>query len=545
MAAFGKTIFRQTGGGARGFYCRLLILAFTAGLAQPALAQPGPLFFRTDYSLDYSLSQATGLVIADLNNDGKLDFVVGAGYGINVAPGNGDGTFQPFTSFIPTGGGVGSAEATLASAAADFDGDGNPDLVLYGGSAIALILPGRGDGTFGPGRLITTPLVTGGVLGLQIADLNRDGRPDLVFSSENLFPVLSNVTVLLNNGDGTFSARIAFNFPSGENGLSVAIADFNRDGVPDLAVTTESDAGLGGHVYIALGKGDGSFAPPVAAATLNLAGSFITAADFNHDGTPDLAVESAYSFTTSIFLGNGDGSFRTAPNVNLGAANPGSIAVADWTKSGNLGLGIYSILTPPGVKIMGGNGDGTFYAAGTAAFDPQSLPAYQFSTGDLNGDSAPDLVALAGNTVSVLVNAGSSPPLSFVPESAASGIMSVAPASIATIYAQFPLSATQASGALPTPVELAGVTVSIGDSAGVNRPAPLFYVSPTQINLEIPAGTAPGRAVVMVTSSGPPVQGITFAQNVVPAIFVVQSSAFPAAYAITYGPDNQPQPPCS
>ena len=323
--------------------------------------------------------------------------------------------------------------------------------------------------------------------------------------------------------------------------MGVAIADFNRDGVPDLAVITTVNPGFGppppvvGHVYAGLGKGDGSFSSPMAALALNQVSNFIIAADFNHDGAPDLALLSG---VTLIFLGNGDGSFRAAPSINFGGGNPGSIAVADWTKSGNLGLGIYTLVPPQGVGILSGNGDGTFYAGGTAAFDPHSFPGYQFSSADLNGDDLPDLVALGGTSVSVFLNAGPSPPLFFVPGSAASGITSVAPASIATIYAQFPFIAPQ----------LPSVTVNVADSAGVTRPATLFYVSPTQINLEIPACTAPGKAVVTVASSGPPVSGIAFVRNVVPAIFTEQSTAsgsgiYPAAYAVTYGPDNQPQTP--
>jgi uncharacterized protein (TIGR03437 family) len=522
------------------------MLALTVALVQLVSAQPAPLFCRIDYQLDFGIGPGTNLVIADLNNDGKPDFVVCAGYGIDVALGNGDGNFRPLASFIPSGSGV-NASAALASIAADFDGDGNLDLVLYSESGIA-ILPGRGDGTFGPGRRITTPsLPAAGQL--QVADLNGDGRPDLVVLSSKYLPSLANVSVLLNNGDATFSSRTVFNLPALENVVAVAVADFNRDGVPDLAVVTEilfegPPPPVVSHVYVVLGRGDGSFSSPMAALALNQASNFIATADFNHDGTPDLALESGM---TLIFLGNGDGSFRTAPSINFGGENPGSLAVADWTQSGNPGLGIYSIVTPSGVKIMEGNGDGTFYAAGTAVFDPQS-PAFQFSSADLNGDGLPDLVAITGISVSVFLNAGASLPLSFVPVSAASGITSVAPASIATIYAQFPFSAIQSNSALPVPVQLAGVTAGVSDSAGVARPAPLFYVSPTQINLEIPADTAPGRAVITVASGGPPVIGATFVHNVVPAIFTEQSSGpgsgfYPAAYAVTYGPDNQPQPP--
>ena len=538
MATFARAFSRQTRPDPH-IYFRFLILAFTAVLARPALAQPSPLFSRIDYALDYGISSSTGLVIADFNNDGHPDLAIGAGYGIDVALGNGDGTFQPFMSFIPTGAGV-NASGILASVAADFDGDGNLDLVLYYTAGV-FILPGKGDGTFGPARLITQSPFTAGLAQVQAADLNGDGHPDLVILINNNLPALANATVLLNNGNGTFTSRVAFNLPSLESAVGVAIADFNRDGVPDLALITTINFGFGsappvvGHVYVGLGKGDGSFSSPVPALALNQVSNFITAADFNHDGASDLALLSG---TTLIFLGNGDGSFRAAPSINLGGGNPGSIAVADWTKSGNLGLGIYSLVPPQGVAIMAGNGDGTFYAAGTAAFDPHSFPGGLFSSADLNGDGLPDLVALDGTSVSVFLNAGVSPTVSFVPTSAASGITSVAPASIATIYAQFPFIAAQ----------LPSVTVNVADSAGVTRPATLFYTSPTQINLEIPDSTAPGKAVVTVASSGPPVSGIAFVRNVVPAIFTEESTGsasgiYPAAYAVTYGPDNQPQAP--
>ncbi len=141
------------------FCCTFSILAFTIINAWPAMAQSNPPFYRSDYPLNYmQLGEEGPLVIADLNNDGKLDIAMGAGLGIAVALGNGDGTFQPFSHFVQTGGGV-SGAWTLSSAAADFDGDGNIDLVLIpeGGMAGGLIiLPGQGDGSFGPGYRIAS-----------------------------------------------------------------------------------------------------------------------------------------------------------------------------------------------------------------------------------------------------------------------------------------------------------------------------------------------------------------------------------------------------
>ena len=554
MGGFGRTVCGRTPGSRARFSCPFPLLAITAILAHSALAQPRPLFYRTDYVLDAGNHANAGLVIADLNNDGRLDLAIGAGNGvIAVALGNRDGTFQPFKSFTPASDGV-STGLTLASAAADFDNDGNVDLVLYSGSSV-VVLPGRGDGSFGQGRRI---LFQGSVLTsfpstqlLQVADLNHDGRPDLVFLTQNpVKPFGASANVVLNNGDGTFSSRAAFNLPSNEDAVGVAIADFNQDGTPDLAVIGRVQSGfapppaVSGHLYIALGKGDGSIASPVAVSALSQEPFFVAAADFNHDGRPDLAVQSGVTF---VLLNNGDGSFRSAPNLNLCCSNPGSIAVADWTNSGNPGLGIFTAVAPQGVGVMGGNGDGTSYSAGTALLDRYATP-YQFSSADLNGDGLPDLVALAGGNVSVLLNAGASPPLFFVPGSAATGISTVAPDSIATIYANFPFSGTESSGVSPAPLLLAGVVVNVRDSAGVTRPAPLFYVSPSQVNLLIPDGTAAGVATVTVTSSGPPVLGSTFVRNVVPALFTAQSSSFqgglyPAAYAITYGPGNQPEPP--
>ena len=543
MIPFGQKISNRNSSGNRRLN-PLVILAFATALAGPVLAQTDPLFYRADYMLDYGVDAGvSGLVIADFNNDGKVDYAIGAGYGIDVALGNGDGTFQPFKNFIPAGGGI-FLDSELSSAAADFDGDGNIDLIMFLGNGVTL-LPGKGDGTFGPGRLITSLQVVCSCLSngvLQTADLNHDGHPDLVFVTfSGGSPGVPSVVILLNNGNGTFTSSTAFNLPSGAYAVGVAVADFNHDGALDLAVITQVVATFGpapaipGYLYVGLGKGNGSFSSPVLVSALNQVPNFIVAADFNHDGSPDLAVESG---TTFIFLGNGGGSFRAAPNVNLGGTNPGSMAIADWTGSGNLGIGIFTQVTPQGIGIVAGNGDGTFYDAGTAAMAHSTGSVDQVLSADLNGDGLPDLIVLGiadGNfpTASVFLNAGPSPPLGFVSTSAASGITAVAPTSIASIYDQFPFIAAQ----------LSSVTATIQDSTGVNRPAPLFYVSPTQINFEIPSGTAPGVAIVRVASSGPPISGSALVRNVVPAIFTDPPGALPAAYAVTYGSDNQPRAP--
>jgi uncharacterized protein (TIGR03437 family) len=518
----------------------LLMLALVTAL--DCAAQPAPFFYRTDYLINYDQFGELGfVVIADLNNDGKLDFAIGGGLGIAVALGNGDGTFQPIITFVPTGGGV-NGEWTLSSAAADFDGDGNIDLVLEATNGPGFtILPGKGDGTFGPGRLISSigfpPVLPVLTQQLETADFNHDGRPDLVVLTQTNSNTASAV-VFLNNGDGTFTSHLAFNLPSLESAVGVAIADLNGDGALDLAIISQAFPGSGsaaGHLYVGLGKGDGSFAPPVAAYAFDNSPSWVAVGDFNHDGAPDLAI---MEIGTSIFLNNGDGTFRAGPVIPpqcVSCPEYGSIVVADWLHSGILGLGVPA---DNGVGILEGNGDGTFYSAGTAALGGH---AFAFVSADLNGDGLPDLVTPSIG-VSVFLNAGAGPPLSFVATSAASDIASVAPSSIASIYGQFPFTVTQSSNTSPPPLMLAGVTVNIQDSAGVNRPAPLFYVSPTQINLQIPASNALGVAAITILSTGLPVAGSALVRNVVPEIFT-QGGSYPAAYTVTYGPDGQPQPP--
>jgi len=157
-----------------------------------------------------------------------------------------------------------------------------------------------------------------GPISVAVADFNADLRPDLAVANGGS----NNVSILLGNGDGTFAA--ARNFGAGDGPNSVAVADFNADSVPDLAVTNaRSD-----NVSIFLGNGDGTFA---AARNFGV-GSFpvfVAVADFNADLRPDLAVTNFFFNNVSILLGNGDGTFAAAQNFEVGS-NPISVAVADF-----------------------------------------------------------------------------------------------------------------------------------------------------------------------------------------------------------------------
>jgi hypothetical protein len=140
---------------------------------------------------------------------------------------------------------------------------------------------------------------------VAIGDFNGDGLPDVAVANAGDYSGNNgNVSVLLGNGDGTFQA--ADSLSVGRQPVSVAVGDFNRDGIPDLAVANLLD----GTVSVLLGNGDGSFQLPRSVSAGNRPYS-VAVGDFNGDGIPDLAVvnDTFLSGTVSVLLGNGDGSF--------------------------------------------------------------------------------------------------------------------------------------------------------------------------------------------------------------------------------------------
>jgi hypothetical protein len=258
-----------------------------------------------------------------------------------------------------------------------------------------------------------------------VADVNRDGKPDLVVAVQNdpFGAHLTNglVSVLLGNGDGTFGTPVTYD-SAGIDAVSVAVADLNGDGAPDIIVGNVCGGGSGTcsltTAGVLLGRGDGTFAPAVA---VNLGGSSsqqIAIADVNGDGKPDLLaiVAAPFNGAVAILLGKGDGTFQVPTLALLGAMNMYSLAVGDVNGDGRpdvvaSGAGSNSGGHSRGVaRVLLGNGDGTFQILPTIYDSGVSAGGWANSValGDLNGDGALDL-AIANypdSTTGVLLGNG-------------------------------------------------------------------------------------------------------------------------------------------
>lgn len=293
-------------------------------------------------------------------------------------------------------------------AAADFNGDGKPDLAVleysvckpYGdGCEVLSILLGNGDGTFHAGAEY------GILLGshqfpssIAIGDFNGDGRPDIAIAISDVYSS-SRISVFLGNGDGTFQSQ---NYSLTAVVVIAAAGDFNGDGKSDLVVSGGSGSGVW------LGKDDGTFQiqpDQDFPQDLSLVSSIpIVTGDFNGDGKTDAAVlyGGVGSCTVKLLFGNGDGTFRALVALPYSLTNALSIAVASLRGNGKADL---IVGTDTSIEILLGNGDGTFQAPmdyGTVGADGGSP-----SVADFNGDGRLDLAfSNSGHMVGVLLGNG-------------------------------------------------------------------------------------------------------------------------------------------
>jgi FG-GAP-like repeat len=317
------------------------------------------------------------VVAADLNGDGKPDLAVAnrRSNDVTVLLGDGAGGFSAAPgSPVKVGG------QPFSVALADLNGDGRTDLAVANNTSknVSVLL---GDGAGGFSAAPGSPVkAAGSPLGITATDLSGDGRIDLAVPAYR-----KAITILLGDGSGRFAAAPGSPIAVGSE-PSVAVADFNGDGKPDLAVADSKK------VSIRPGSGGGRF----GAARTVLVGTgpdrgFFGAADFNRDGKPDLAVMRVtwdeVTVQIRVLLGNGAGGFRraTGPPIAVGVSQGGVVADLNGDHESDLALADYRV----GVRVLLANGAGRFRPAADSPFAAPS--PFAIAAADLNGEGKPDL----------------------------------------------------------------------------------------------------------------------------------------------------------
>lgn len=352
------------------------------GTFQPELANADP-------------NNAYNLAVADLNGDGIPD-VVTSGNELEVFLGNGDGTLEsPTTTEV-----AGNIGAMITG---DFNGDGIPDIAMEGGWTGIVMLFGNGDGTFKtPGSVYgNSQMEDGGTYGPALAagDFNNDGKLDLVTAPYNDGSGEA-FAILANNGDGTFA--VGGDLSAGYDAVSTIVADFNGDGIPDLAIANiNNNDGVNTGVRVYLGAGKGKFGNAINVSLNDSHDPLsLVAGDFNRDGKIDLA-SANYDGTVSVLFGNGDGTFASGKTyAAAGSGTPLQLATGDLNGDGNLDLAVlYNVYNGSNgyVAILLGNGDGSFQAPQTV--NTGLYPNASFQLADADGDGKLDILVNGNSDV--------------------------------------------------------------------------------------------------------------------------------------------------
>jgi flagellin-like hook-associated protein FlgL len=314
------------------------------------------------------------LATADLNRDGVKD-IISADSGaasVSVLLGNGDASYQARRSFSTLG-----SNPTVV-VAADFTGDGVADLASGTDSfAWMTIYKGNGDGTF----LASTSFAFAAnfkPVALAVGDFNGDSRSDLAAVDVSGTKTIS---VLFGNGDGSFSLSATYTV-AGSDPRGLAVADYNGDGIDDLAVTEPGPNKVG----IWLGRSDGTFTSggTYAIGTYPRA---VSAADLNQDGQIDLVTADGDDGKMSVLFGNGNGTFRARTSYAAGT-NTRWVQLGDFNSDGAADI----VATDTGgnaISLLLNNGDGSFASRRTFAV---GQTPYAVTVADMNNDGVPDVL---------------------------------------------------------------------------------------------------------------------------------------------------------
>lgn len=334
-------------------------------------------------------------VAADFNGDGRPDLVAPDNRVFNNSNGFTVVFSTPTGYSAPTFFGTGAYTANVA--AADFNNDGRPDIVASGTATTVLL--SNGNGTFSAPLPVAMPFNFAYTAGANVtaADINKDGFQDI------LVPGVTGLAVALGNGNGTF--RPATLFPTSLQSAWVTTGDVNNDGNLDALVTISSTS----PANVFLGNGDGTFQPYLLTTPLAFGAQLV---DLNNDGKLDIIHQTAQprqdgsNFAISIALGLGDGNFQGYSNYVF-AVQFRDIIVADFNNDGR--PEVASFLNTTGKLTVFNNNNGVL---GPVLFEaPVANGPFSLLATDVDANGSKDLVISSYSEFNVFRNPRGNPPL--------------------------------------------------------------------------------------------------------------------------------------
>jgi|SRR5665213_2485484 len=331
------------------------------------------------------------IVAADVNNDGKLDLICpnGNGNSVTVLTNSGNGVFG-FNGTYPVG------IYPISVAVADVNGDSNLDLIVANWESsppILTVLTNNGTGNFGSNATLT---VADHPVSVVAADVNGDGKMDLICADYGPYGIDNRLSIFTNNGTGGFKLEANLT-TAGEGAACVVAADVNGDGKMDLIC---ADA-VGGPPYLSVLTNNGTgYFPNVATYPVPREPYVFIAADLNGDGKVDLISANTLDDTLTILTNNGTGIFGSNATLNV-TGRPGSVCAADVNGDGKLDLIVADSWTNT-LTIFTNDGSGGF----VFCCSPHATTNSWVTAADVNGDGKPDLICndINSSSISVLIS---------------------------------------------------------------------------------------------------------------------------------------------
>ncbi|MDA0282002.1 MAG: FG-GAP-like repeat-containing protein [Planctomycetota bacterium] len=340
------------------------------------------IFFNTPNSVSSGLSFPDDVKVADLDGDGDLDIIAGDGTQVSVMLNSGQGAFSAGVLY-PAG--VSFFEEL---ALGDFDNDGDLDVVTssFFGTTLGLLM-NQGDGTFSAPMTITSTASLEGET-LNVGDFNNDGFIDIVVVASTI--VNPSVFIFVNTGGTGFTQTTAGTVGGFQSIADLTVADFNNDGALDVAVI---DDFINDSVTVLINNGQGAL---TAISTTTLGGTFpfrIHSGDLDGDGDVDVAVSDRSNNLITVLTNNGNGTMIVSQTLNTGAFSQSDFVIGDFNGDGsNDILTIDQSVFPDDTLVFLNDGTGQFTAVRFPIGNFFSSFNDEFAAGDMDGDGDLDFV---------------------------------------------------------------------------------------------------------------------------------------------------------